>query len=130
MSMAARSTNSIRGNHTTLVEKKPSVDFSFAGLIFTCMMMLMCLAAVNSQVNLIFGVFGLMVGVLLVSALVSRAVLRKLRMRRVLPEYLVAGQPAFLQYEFSNQKRYLPSLSVTLGEISASPQVCSNWPQP
>ena len=35
-------------------------------------MMFMGLAAINSQANLLFGVFGLMIGILLVSGLVSR----------------------------------------------------------
>jgi uncharacterized protein (DUF58 family) len=102
----------------TPVEKKPSFDFSLVGLTYTCMILFMGLAAMNSQVNLLFGVFGLMMGVLLVSGFVSRSVLRKVVIRRLLPEYLVTGQPASLRYEFSNRKRLLPSLSVTVGELS------------
>ena len=36
------------------------------------MMMFMGLAAMNSQANLLFGVFGLMIGILLVSGVISR----------------------------------------------------------
>ena len=42
------------------------------------MMMFMGLAAMNSQANLLFGVFGLMIGILLVSGVISRIVLRAL----------------------------------------------------
>lgn len=104
----------------TPVEKKPSFNFSWVGFTYTCMMLFMGLAAVNSQVNLLFAVFGLMIGVLLVSVYVSRRVLGGLEIRRQLPEYLVAGKPASLQYEIANSKRYLPSLSVTLGELSGT----------
>ena len=40
-------------------------------------MMFMGLAAMNTQANLLFGVFGLMIGILLVSGIFSRTVLRK-----------------------------------------------------
>ena len=61
-----------------------------------------------------------MIGVLLVSGFISRAVLRGLRIHRHIPEYLVAGQAAAVQYEIANTKRYLPSLSVTVGELTAA----------
>ncbi|MGE5609803.1 MAG: hypothetical protein ACM359_11150, partial [Bacillota bacterium] len=70
------------------------------GLIYTLMMLFMGLAAINSQANLLFGVFGLMIGVLLVSGLISRMVLRRLEVRRVLPDHIVVGQPTTFQYEF------------------------------
>ena len=97
--------------------RKPSLDFSLTGLIYTSMMLFMGLAAINSQANLLFGVFGLMIGVLLVSALISRMVLKKVEVRRLLPEFLVVGEPASLNYEFDNRKRFWPSLSVTIGEL-------------
>lgn len=102
---------------TPLLRKKPSLDFSFTGLIYTAMMLFMGLAAINSQANLLFAVFGLMIGVLLVSGVVSRLVLRKLVVRRYLPEHGVAGQLAALQYVFENRKRFWPSFSVTIHEI-------------
>jgi uncharacterized protein (DUF58 family) len=84
------------------------------------MMLFMGLAAVNTQANLLFGVFGLMIGVLAVAWVVSRAVLRRLSVIRVLPEHAVVGQRIPLQYEFTNRKRFWPSLSVTLSELDSS----------
>ena len=102
-------------------KRKPTLDFSVTGLIYTAMMLFMGLAAINSQANLLFAVFGLMIGVLLISGAISRLVLRKLEVRRVLPEHLVVGDPATLQYDFENQKRFWPTLSVTIGELSVAP---------
>ncbi len=104
----------------TPVRKRPSLDFSLTGLVYCSMMMFMGLAAVNTQANLLFGVFGLMIGVLLIAGIISRAVLRRLRIRRILPEHAVVGKPVTLLYEFTNTKRFWPSLSVTLGELDAS----------
>lgn len=97
---------------------KPSFDFSFTGFLYVAMMLFMVIAALNAQANLLFAVFGLMAGVLLVSTYISRAVVRKLELRRLLPEYMVVGCPATIQYEFENRKRFWPSLSVTCSEIT------------
>lgn len=97
--------------------RKPSLDFSLTGLIYTCMMLFMGLAAINSQANLLFAVFGLMIGVMLVSWFFSRTVLRKVAIRRILPDSAVVGQTTALQYEFENRKRYWPSFSVMVGEL-------------
>jgi uncharacterized protein (DUF58 family) len=101
----------------TLVRRRPSLDFSITGLIYCSMMMFMGLAAINSQANLLFGVFGLMIGILIVSAIVSRIVLRRLLVVRVLPKHGVVGEPMIAYYEMTNGKRFWPSLSVSLAEL-------------
>src|SRR4051794_34087337 len=106
--------------HATVVRKKPSLDFSVTGLVYISMMLFMGLAAINSQANLLFGVFGLMIGILLVSGMISRWVLRGLSLNRVLPEHGVVGQPVTVTYEFTNTKRFWPSLSVTVAEIDGA----------
>ena len=104
----------------TVVRRKPSLDFSMTGLVYCAMMLFMGLAAVNTQANLLFGVFGLMVGILLVSGVISRLVLRKLRVRRVLPDHGVVGRMMPVSYEFRNDKRFWPSLSVGVAEIDGA----------
>ncbi len=80
-------------------------------------MMFMGLAAINSQANLLFGVFGLMIGILLVSGVVSRSVLRGLTLSRGLPETAIVGIPAIITYEIRNAKKFWPSLSATVAEL-------------
>ncbi|MGD0461216.1 MAG: DUF58 domain-containing protein [Tepidisphaeraceae bacterium] len=104
----------------TPVRRRPSVDFSLTGLIYCAMMMFMGLAAINSQANLLFGVFGLMIGILLISALICRLVLAGLRVKRVIPEYVAVGQNATIRYDFFNSKRFWPSLSVGLAELDGA----------
>ncbi|MGF1633470.1 MAG: DUF58 domain-containing protein [Phycisphaerae bacterium] len=101
----------------TPLRRRPSLDFSLTGLIYCSMMMFMGLAAINSQANLLFGVFGLMIGILLVSGIISRLVLRKLFVTRTIPTHAVVGQPVQVMYEIANRKRFWPSLSVTLSEL-------------
>ena len=106
--------------HATPVRKKPSFDFSVTGLVYCSMMMFMGVAAINSQTNLLFAVFGLMLGVLWVSGMVSRMVVRKLEVRRNFPEHVAVGRQVTLQYEITNRKRYWPSLSVFLAELEGA----------
>ena len=102
------------------VRPRHALEFSMTGLVYCAMMLFMGLAAVNTQANLLFGVFGLMVGILLVSGVISRLVLRRLRVRRVLPDHGVVGRMMPVTYEFRNDKRYWPSLSVGVSEIDGA----------
>jgi uncharacterized protein (DUF58 family) len=101
----------------TVVRRRPSWDASVTGLFYCCLMMFMGLAAINTQASLLFGVFGMMIGILLVSGVISRLVLRKVNVVRELPEAGVVGQPLSATYRFKNAKRYWPSFSITLTEL-------------
>src|SRR5579864_7143671 len=115
--MFGRQQTSTRTPPPTLVRRRPSLDFSLTGVVYIAMMLFMGLAAINSQANLLFGVFGLMIGILLVSGTVSRLVLRRLYLRRVLPEHASVGRALTLSYEITNGKRFWPSLSVAISEL-------------
>ena len=101
------------------IRTRPSLDFSLTGLVYCLMLLFMGVAAINTQANLLFGVFGLMIGVLLISLLISRWVLRNLSIRRVIPDYAAVGAPMRITYEVDNKKRWWPSLSVTIAELDA-----------
>jgi uncharacterized protein (DUF58 family) len=51
---------------------------------------------------------------------ISRSVLRGLRIERVLPESATVGEPVAISYRFANSKRYWPSLSVGLAELDGN----------
>ncbi|MGN6505626.1 MAG: DUF58 domain-containing protein [Tepidisphaeraceae bacterium] len=100
-----------------IVLRKPTLDFSITGLIYCTTMMFIGLAAINTQANLLFGVFGLMIGILLASFWVSGIVIRRLRTERILPDHGIVGRPMSLQYRVTNEKRFWPSFAVTVAEI-------------
>lgn len=116
----ARASSQPRQQYATVVRKKPSLDFSVTGLVYCSMMMFMGLAALNSQANLLFGVFGLMIGILLVSGVISRMVLKRIHVERQLPEHAVVGRPFTILYHISNRKRFWPSFSVTVAELDGA----------
>src|SRR4051794_3820388 len=116
----SRSIPAVNPATATVVHRKPSLDFSITGLVYCSMMMFMGLAAMNSQASLLFGVFGLMIGILLVAGVISKIVLRRLELHRLLPELAVVGQPTTVTYQFTNKKRFWPSLSVCLAELDGA----------
>ena len=69
------------------------MDVSLTGLVFCSLAMFMGLAAINTQANLLFGVFGLMIGIGCISYWISGVVLRKLELDRKLPEHGTVGEP-------------------------------------
>ena len=107
----------------TLVRRRPSLDISMAGVIYCALLMFMFLAAMNTQANLLFGVFGLMIGILAISGVFSRIVLRKLAVRRNLPKHGVVGEPMTVYYEITNGKRLLAQPVGGAGGIGRSRQV-------
>jgi len=109
-----------RRQRRNVIRQKPSLDFSLTGLVYCSMMMFMGLAAINSQANLLFGVFGLMVGILLISGVVSRKVMRRLEVRRVMPDHGSVGLPITFIYQITNAKKFWPSLSVTVAELDGT----------
>ena len=101
----------------TRVYLKPGVDISFAALAYGIIMLIIGLAAVNTQTNLLFGVLGLMAGVLVIAGVLSLVMVRRIGIRRQMPEFLAVGRADTLTYRLSNSKRFWPSFSVSLGEL-------------
>jgi uncharacterized protein (DUF58 family) len=119
-SMFRRARPISRLSTSTLVRRRPALDFSLTGVVYVAMMLFMGLAAINSQANLLFGVFGLMIGILIVSGMISRLVLRRLIVQRMLPENGCVGQPLSIVYDVTNGKRFWPSLSVSISELDGA----------
>ncbi|MDP9174630.1 MAG: DUF58 domain-containing protein [Planctomycetota bacterium] len=112
--------NSQPRDGTTYIFRRPSIDLSLTGAIYSAMMLFMGLAAANSQANLLFGLFGIMIGILITSNFLCRLVLSRLRVSRILPDHAFVGGSATIQYRFQNAKRFWPSLSVSLSELDGS----------
>lgn len=106
--------------NATVVRRRLPWDFSLTCAVYVAMMLFMGLAAVNSQANLLFGVFGLMIGILLVSGVISRLVLKRLTIRRALPESGCVGRALTITYRITNRKRFWPSLSLAIAELDGA----------
>lgn len=86
------------------------------------------LAALGNQANLLFLLFGLAVGALVVSQLVGTRSFKRLRISRAVPKGAVAGRPFEITYRVSNLSRFARAYSVCFRE-EADSAILSDVPQ-
>lgn len=72
--------------------------------------------AINTGNNLLYLLLGMMLGLILVSGVLSERVIDKITIRRLEPGDLFAGAKSRLGFELSNAKRWIPSYSITVQE--------------
>lgn len=94
-----------------------SLSITLTGLVYIAMLLFMGAAAMNTQTPLLFIIFGLMIGVMLAGGVISQWVLRRIQIRRDVPDSATVGQPLRIEYEVDNRKSFWPALSLTLAEL-------------
>ena len=87
-----------------------------AGWLFLAVSLLVGVAAVKSQAPLMFVLFGVMMGSVMVSATVASRMAAAVRLRRDLPERAWQNQTIHLGYYLRNMRRRRPCMAVTLQE--------------
>jgi len=85
-------------------------------LLYIGMTVLVGLAAVNRQNNLLFWVLGVMLSALLLSGLVSGVMMQSLRVRRLVARHGAVGEPLTVRYSVTNRSRWLPAFGLHLEE--------------
>ena len=76
-------------------------------------------AAVNSQTNLLFWTFGLMISVVIVSTLVSGMMMNGLRCRRLVPDHGAVDEALVVRYELTSTSRFFPAFGLVVAELDA-----------
>jgi uncharacterized protein (DUF58 family) len=71
-------------------------------------------AAMNTGNNLLYLLASLLLGLIIVSGILSEQSMRRLRLASVVPEEIYAGRPALLGARVVNDKRRLPTYSIAL----------------
>ena len=96
--------------------------FTRHGKIYTAVTLGVGIAAVNTGNNLLFLMLGLMLGLILVSGILSEITLRGLSVQRGLPETAAAGTVFPAELRVANTKRFASSFAVELrDEIDGVP---------
>ena len=88
------------------------------GMIFLGITTFVMVAALNSGTNLLYLAFGLMLGAFLASAFLSRLSLKQIDVRRVMTDHVVTGEPAIIQYQLTNRKRFWPCFAIRIAETN------------
>ena len=99
------------------------------GIIYLGAIFVLILAAVNTGNNLLFMVLGCGIAGILISGILSRAVLTGVSLKFDLPEHIFAQQPVLAEVELRNEKEVWPSFSLrVVGESKRGPTQILNRP--
>ncbi len=91
-------------------------EVTLPGLVFVGITLFVMIAAINSQTNLLFFMFGILIGGLIVSVVVSGEMQRKLRVRRMVNDHVVVGELLEVHYQITNPRKHLASFAVSVTE--------------
>jgi uncharacterized protein (DUF58 family) len=97
------------------------------GILYVVLTLLVGLAAVNRQNNLLFWILGVMLAGLLISGLVSGVMMQSLRVRRLVTGNGLVGEPLTVRYEVTNRSRLFPAFDIHLEELPAPGR--GDWPR-
>lgn len=82
------------------------------GMVYLAVVAILILASVNTGNNLLFMVLACSLAAILISGVLSRAVLTGIDLKFDLPEHIFAEQPVLAELELRNEKQTLPSFSL------------------
>jgi uncharacterized protein (DUF58 family) len=88
-------------------------------MVYLAGIFIIALAALNTGNNLLFITLACLLGGILISGIISQAVLSGVELRLDLPEHIFANQPVLALAELVNHKKMLPSFSLRL--VGAGP---------
>lgn len=86
------------------------------GFIYLVLVLIIALAAMNSQNNLLFWIFGVLFSGLLISGIFSGWMMMRLRVKRLDPEHGTVGAPLVVRYQLTNHGRLLPAFNIHIEE--------------
>ena len=84
--------------------------------VYCGLTLLVALAAMNRDDNLLYWVFGVMASSLLVSGLVSGVMMTGLSVRRISPPHGMVGDALTVRYAVKNRNRLFPVFNIHLRE--------------
>jgi uncharacterized protein (DUF58 family) len=91
------------------------------GIVYLVGVFILVLAAVNTGNNLLFMILGCSLAGILISGVLSRAVLTGIDLKFDLPEHIFAERPVIAEIELRNEKQMWPSFSLrVVGENKQS----------
>jgi uncharacterized protein (DUF58 family) len=92
------------------------IQFTRSGFVFTAGSFAIGFAAFNTGNNLLYLLFGAMLGMIVVSGWLSEQVIRNLVVYRRVPRGVTAGNPLRIHYQVENRRKRIPSFALEIGE--------------
>ncbi len=97
------------------------------GLLYVGLTVLVGLAAVNRQNNLLFWILGVMLSALLISGVVSGVMMQSLRVKRLVAGHGIVGEPLAVRYAVTNRNRLFAVFAIHVEERPVAGMV--GWPR-
>ncbi len=91
-------------------------------LIYMFVSLLIAIGAFNSQNNLLYWLFGLAMGLILVSGLISGVMLMRVRITREIIDDTTVGEPLRVRYRVRSSSRLVPIFALTISELPDAPK--------
>ncbi|MCL2646381.1 MAG: DUF58 domain-containing protein [Phycisphaerales bacterium] len=95
-------------------------EVTLSGLTFLGVTLLIMVFAIHTDTNTLYIAFGLMLGGLIASGVLSAVLLHHVTVKRIITDHIVVGEPAAIQYVITNHKRRWPCFAVRIAEIKSS----------
>src|SRR5438270_7845420 len=89
-------------------------DVTKEGVAYLALALIIAVAALNTGNNLLFVIVSAMLAAIVMSGIVSNAMLRGLELEVTLPEHVFAGESVASHVVLRNTRRLLPAFSVTV----------------
>jgi uncharacterized protein (DUF58 family) len=96
-----------------------SIRLTRGGMIYLALTGFVLIATLNSGVNLLYFLFGIFVGVPIVSLLVSSWTLRRISVERDFGSHVIAGDRTDIEYRIRSRKRFWPTMALHFRENHA-----------
>lgn len=90
-----------------------------AGVLYLAVTLLLGVAASTRPNNMLVWIFGMMLGSILMSGVISGGMLMALRPRRLGPRTAAVGEPTRFRYELRNLSRFWPAFGLVIREREA-----------
>ncbi|MHC4108617.1 MAG: DUF58 domain-containing protein [Planctomycetota bacterium] len=90
--------------------------------VYIGLTLLVALAAVAGQNNLLYWIFGVMAAALVISGMVSGVTMSGLRVRRLDPQHGLVGESLAVRYVVINRNRLVPAFNIHIEERAGEPQ--------
>lgn len=108
------------GDGGTTMRRRYHIHLS--GILFTGVTVLLGIGAINSQNNLLFLAFGICLGAVLVSGILSGAMMMGLRLHRLAVSDGVVGVPLRISYSVRSNSKLLAAYAILIRERHPKPE--------
>ncbi|MBN1945821.1 MAG: DUF58 domain-containing protein [Bradymonadales bacterium] len=101
----------------TFLKPGRRLRFTRQGKWFVTMTVMVGFGAINTGNNLLYLTLGMMLGLIVVSGIMSETALRRIHAERISFGAVFCGEQARLEYRVTNGKRRIPSFSIEVEEL-------------